>query len=477
MSVRFVACVCLLLAVHVHAETIIGALPIAQVLQLDRCGQFAVRADCVTFTNTSTYSTVDVREADVLLASPANSTFGQLARVGSGIPLPANDTCKTQLDALPSAYPCDYYIHYVSDADTHFAFASGASGNGIGYWSHPDGNLSQPMQMTLTPGVYCPNATVMGKSHFWIRDIAGRAGNLLLDAQGDGNAQFIFQSDVIVHFEGTNVTLLNSAKADKVLWYANHTVTVGMGDSPMQTNAAGTYMTRPGGAVRMRQTNLDGQIFGASCVEFEGSGSITVPHLMMPGENPGTPFPPGESSSSSTGESSSSSSSSTGDSSSAGQSSSSTGASSTGQASSSTGASSTGHSSSSTGASSSTGQNSTGLEPPLADAGSSDTPFIESPAGIAIVVTSGVVVVAGAAAAVWVNTSVAAKTAETVAESAQLQKTKTNTPKKHKGKHHNKDKKRLISNTVPSDQAAVSDLIRMPKLQASRSRLVGISIE
>ena len=455
MSVRLVAC--LLLAVQLLRA------PAAEALQLDRCGQFAVRADCVTFTNTSTYSTVDVREADVLLASPLNSTFGQLARVGSGIPLPANDTCKTQLDALPSAYPCDYYIHYVSAADTHFAFASGASGNGIGYWSHPDGNLSQPMQMTLTPGVYCPNATVMGKSHFWIRDIAGRPGNLVLDAQGDSDAQFIFQADVIVHFEGTNVTLLNSTKADKVLWYANHTVTVGMGDSPMQTNAAGTYMTRPGGAVRMRQTNLDGQIFGASCVEFEGNGSITVPNLMLPDDHPVIPFPPGESSSSSTGESSSSSSS--------------TGESSSSSSSSAGDSSSAGHSSSSTGASSSTGQNSTGLEPPLADAGSSDTPFIESPAGIAIVVTSGVVVVAGAAAAVWVNTSVAAKTAETVAESAQLQKTKTNTPKKHKGKHHNKDKKRLISNTVPSDQAAVSDLIRMPKLQASRSRLVGISIE
>ena len=32
----------------------------------------------------------------------------------------------------------------------------------------------------------------------------------MLDAQGDSDAQFIFQADVIVHFEGTNVTLLNS---------------------------------------------------------------------------------------------------------------------------------------------------------------------------------------------------------------------------------------------------------------------------
>ena len=296
--------------------------------------------------------------------------------------LSGNDTCKAPLDALPSAYPCDYYIHFVSTADTHFAFASGSSGNGVGYWSHPDGNLTKPMQMTLTPGVYCPNATVMGKSHFRIRDIAGRAGNLLLDAQGDGNAQFIFQSDVIVHFEGTNVTLLNRASPHNVLWYANHTLTVGVGDSPMQTNTAGLYLTRPGGAVRIRQTNLSGQI-ASGCVEFEGHCSIHVPNLMLPEVTPPTEFP-GAPSSSSTGESSSStgeSSSSTGDSSSAGYSSSSTGDSS-----------SAGDSPSSTGASS-TGQNSTGFEPPLADAGS-DTPFIESRAGIAIVVTSGVVVVA-----------------------------------------------------------------------------------
>jgi hypothetical protein len=76
-----------------------------------------------------------------------------------------------------------------------------------------------------------------------------------------------------------------------------------------------------------------------------------------------------------------------------------------------------------------------------------------------------------------VQTHGAVKAGASVAESAQLPKAKPKTPKKHKAKHHRKDKKRLISNVVPSDQAALSGLMRMPTLKASRSRLVGISVE
>jgi hypothetical protein len=129
---------------------------------------------------------------------------------------------------------------------------------------------------------------------------------------------------------------------------------------------------------------------------------------------------------------------------------------------------------SSTGAESSTGS----VPPPLSDA-ASDTPFFETNAGIAIVATSATVAVAGAAALVWVYATgqQAAATGQGIGEAIRSSQPKKNAPKKkHKTKHH-KEKKRMISSSTTSDQAAVSDLLRMPRLKSSRSRLVGISIE
>jgi len=238
---------------------------------LSACDGLALKAGSLAFLNASQLSAVDVHGASVALSSaPIDPFFGELtsARLTTEAPI----SCTSQLDALPAQFKCDFYTH--SSADTGFAFADGSRGDGVGYWFHPDGDATQPMQMILHPGVYCPSISALNSSYFWVRAITMQAGAIVLDARGDPDAQFVFQSDVLMHFEGTSVSLANNASAANVLWHARNSLSIGVGETDTQTRTVGNYATGRRCGIWMRQTNLHGHLFSDCGIQLEGPSSI-----------------------------------------------------------------------------------------------------------------------------------------------------------------------------------------------------------
>lgn len=70
---------------------------------------------------------------------------------------------------------------------------------------------------TLTPGVYCYDAT------------ANLAGDLVLDAQGNPNAEFVFKiGTTLTSTAGTSVRLINGASPCNVYWRVGTTATLGL---------------------------------------------------------------------------------------------------------------------------------------------------------------------------------------------------------------------------------------------------------
>ena len=252
-------CACLLFGV-------VGA-----TFDLGACDGLAIKAHSLTFLNASQYFEVDVHNAAVSLSSaPIDPFFGKLtdARLTASPP----SACRAQFDALPQQFECDFYTH--PSADTGFAFADGSSGDGVGYWSHPGGDASKPMQMTLRPGVYCPRITALNSSYFWVRAITMEPGNIVLDAGGDPDAQFVFQSDVLMHFEGTNVLLANNASDSNVLWHGRKSVSIGVGETELPTSTAGIYATGTQCGIWMRKTNLIGHLLSGCNIQLEGASEI-----------------------------------------------------------------------------------------------------------------------------------------------------------------------------------------------------------
>lgn len=71
--------------------------------------------------------------------------------------------------------------------------------------------------LTLTPGLYVSTTTVTLNT-----------GTLTLDAQGDGNAVFLFQiGTTLTTFSGTQVVLANGAQAKNVFWSVGTSATLG----------------------------------------------------------------------------------------------------------------------------------------------------------------------------------------------------------------------------------------------------------
>jgi len=253
-----------------------------------------------------------------------------------------------------------------------FAFNNGV--NLIGYW-FPWDEVPGGLAMRLMPGVFCAN----GRSNFTVP----AKGTLILDAQQDPKAIFVFRADTIVFMEGSSVRLINDASAVNVLWYSkvvfigarNTTQRAPFADTSTSTLTAveGTFVTtfldgpdqRTSG---FRQAQLEGQLLTYNTIAVSGQSSIRVPGTAYSRPFIFPPPAPIQSSSSSTGGDSDALSSSTASSSgdemssstgsSAGQSSTGGASSSSTTSSSSTGSSST--ASSSTGSSGSTGSSSTG---------------------------------------------------------------------------------------------------------------------
>lgn len=145
----------------------------------------------------------------------------------------------------------------------------------------PTGNLTgQDLGgMTLTPGVY--NFT----------SSAFLTGTLTLDAQGDPNAQFIFQmGSTLITASDSAVVMINNGDACQIFWQVGSSATLGTGTDFMGNIVALTSITLTTGATilegsalaRNGAVTLDSNLITACCVPAPGAAVVlatAVPFL------------------------------------------------------------------------------------------------------------------------------------------------------------------------------------------------------
>ena len=117
--------------------------------------------------------------------------------------------------------------------------------------------------LTLTPGVYCSQPGTF----------AITAGTLTLDAHGDCNASFIFQTDTeVTTAEATSFILINGAQAVNVYWKVGTALTVGASASFVGNILTETSITIGSSG------SIVGRTLAQAAVTFEGSGEIRLPY-------------------------------------------------------------------------------------------------------------------------------------------------------------------------------------------------------
>jgi hypothetical protein len=116
--------------------------------------------------------------------------------------------------------------------------------------------------LTLFQGVYCT-----GPGYFTLK-----TGALSLDAQGDGNAQFVFQTvSTLVTSANTNITLLNGALVKNIYWQIGSSVTLGASSSFFGQILA--YVSITVGST----VTVVGRLFAQAAVTFATTDQITLP--------------------------------------------------------------------------------------------------------------------------------------------------------------------------------------------------------
>jgi hypothetical protein len=110
--------------------------------------------------------------------------------------------------------------------------------------------------LTYTPGVYLsPGGAAMAVT-----------GAVILDAQGDSSARFIFYTPAALNTTaGIKVSLINGAQAENVYWVAGGAITTGASDILF-----GTFMSNAAVTIGA-STNLTGRILGAAAVTVGAS--------------------------------------------------------------------------------------------------------------------------------------------------------------------------------------------------------------
>jgi len=111
-----------------------------------------------------------------------------------------------------------------------------------------DGNVGG---LTLTPGLYTSTSSL---------NIS--AGDLVLDAQGNSAALFVFQTgSTMVTTSNRQVMLVNGAQAANVYWFVGSSATVGTGSHMVGTVIAQTSITMTTGASLLgRALSIDGAV-------------------------------------------------------------------------------------------------------------------------------------------------------------------------------------------------------------------------
>lgn len=121
---------------------------------------------------------------------------------------------------------------------------------------------------TLVPGVYC-TATSMGLT-----------GALVLDAQGDPDAVFIFQAgSTLTTASNASVTVINGGQSCNVFWQVGSSATLGTGTSFLGSILALSSITLNTGA------NVNGRILARNAAVSLDSNAVSV--CTLGGSGPG----------------------------------------------------------------------------------------------------------------------------------------------------------------------------------------------
>ena len=114
--------------------------------------------------------------------------------------------------------------------------------------------------VTLFSGVYCATRLTL------------KATALYLDAQGDANAQFIFQTaTTVITSANTQIILINGALAKNIYWQVGTAATLGLSSSFVGQILAGTSIT-----VGTTVTVI-GRLYAQAAVSHAGGDQITLP--------------------------------------------------------------------------------------------------------------------------------------------------------------------------------------------------------
>jgi len=120
---------------------------------------------------------------------------------------------------------------------------------------------------TLTPGVHC------------FATSAGLTGILTLDAQGDPNAEFVFQmGSTLTVATGSSVVMINAGQGQHVWWQVGSSATLGTGSSMLGSILASASITLTTGAsVQGRVLARDGAVTmdANAIVGFNDAGTPT----------------------------------------------------------------------------------------------------------------------------------------------------------------------------------------------------------
>lgn len=122
---------------------------------------------------------------------------------------------------------------------------------------------------TLFPGVYCTGSGVFTL----------KTATLYLDAQGDSNAQFIFQTaSTLTTSTNTNIVLLNGALAENIFWQVGSSATLGSSSSFIGQILA--YASISVGTT----VDVVGRLYAQAAVSFAGNDKIELPSPSLGGD-------------------------------------------------------------------------------------------------------------------------------------------------------------------------------------------------
>ena len=116
--------------------------------------------------------------------------------------------------------------------------------------------------VTLLPGIYCTGSGVFTL----------KATNLYLDAQGDANAQFIFQTaTTVITSTNTKIILINGALAKNVYWQVGSSITIGGSSAFVGQILAYVSITVGTSAT------VVGRLYAQAAVTCSGTNAIRLP--------------------------------------------------------------------------------------------------------------------------------------------------------------------------------------------------------